>query len=93
MERLSVQQFVRWVALFSMSCLPLSLSCAIWWSGDFTLSQADRRPRLEPPSCNLPWIPRFGISFHLAVDGLSLLMVMLTCFLGVHGGPLLLEAR
>jgi NADH-quinone oxidoreductase subunit M len=28
------------------------------------------------------WIPRFGITFHLAVDGLSLLLVALTVFLG-----------
>lgn len=31
----------------------------------------------------LPWIPRFGISIHLAIDGLSLLMVVLTGLLGV----------
>jgi NADH-quinone oxidoreductase subunit M len=30
-----------------------------------------------------PWIPRFGINIHLALDGLSLLMVVLTGFLGV----------
>lgn len=29
-----------------------------------------------------PWIPRFGISFVFAIDGLSLLMVALTIFLG-----------
>jgi NADH-quinone oxidoreductase subunit M len=29
------------------------------------------------------WIPRFGIHFHLAIDGLSLLLVMLTFFLGI----------
>ena len=29
------------------------------------------------------WIPGFGIHFHLAVDGLSLLMLMLTFFLGI----------
>ncbi|QJC36645.1 NADH-quinone oxidoreductase subunit M [Enterobacteriaceae endosymbiont of Donacia simplex] len=29
------------------------------------------------------WIPRFGISFHLAIDGLSLLMINLTGLLGV----------
>jgi NADH-quinone oxidoreductase subunit M len=29
-----------------------------------------------------PWIPRFGISFVFAIDGLSLLMVSLTIFLG-----------
>lgn len=30
-----------------------------------------------------PWIPRFGISFLFALDGLSLLMVALTIFLGL----------
>jgi NADH-quinone oxidoreductase subunit M len=29
------------------------------------------------------WIPQLGISFHLAMDGLSLLLVLLTIFLGV----------
>jgi NADH-quinone oxidoreductase subunit M len=29
------------------------------------------------------WIPRFGIRFHLAADGLSLLLVALTVFLGL----------
>src|SRR5690606_26657312 len=29
------------------------------------------------------WIPRFGISFHLGLDGLSLLMLLLTGLLGV----------
>jgi NADH-quinone oxidoreductase subunit M len=32
---------------------------------------------------NAPWIASFGVSFHLAIDGLSLLMVVLTLFLGV----------
>lgn len=31
---------------------------------------------------NTSWIPSFGIHFHLAMDGLSLLMVMLTGLLG-----------
>jgi NADH-quinone oxidoreductase subunit M len=29
------------------------------------------------------WIPQFGIHFHLAMDGLSLLLVLLTMFLGI----------
>src|SRR5262245_37872714 len=29
------------------------------------------------------WIPQLGISFHLAIDGLSLLLVLLTLFLGI----------
>jgi len=30
-----------------------------------------------------PWIPRFGIGFHLGIDGLSLLMVVLTFAVGI----------
>ena len=29
------------------------------------------------------WIPQFGIGFHLALDGLSMLMLILTFFLGI----------
>ncbi len=32
---------------------------------------------------NAEWIPGLGVSFHLAMDGLSLLLVMLTAFLGI----------
>ena len=44
---------------------------------------------LEPQSAqaysamNLPWIPRFGISVLLTMDGLSLMLVALTLFLGL----------
>jgi NADH-quinone oxidoreductase subunit M len=31
----------------------------------------------------LSWIPEFGISLHLALDGLSLVMLLLTFFLGI----------
>ena len=31
----------------------------------------------------LDWIPEFGISLHLALDGLSLLLLLLTFFLGI----------
>ncbi len=57
------------------------LSGAIWLGGDFSLAS----PGLPvwAAEWQQPWIPRFGISLHLAVDGLSLLMVMLTSFIGV----------
>ncbi|MEL0621453.1 NADH-quinone oxidoreductase subunit M, partial [Psychrobacter proteolyticus] len=32
---------------------------------------------------SVPWIPSLGISFHLALDGLSFMMVALTRLLGV----------
>jgi NADH-quinone oxidoreductase subunit M len=31
------------------------------------------------------WIPAFGISFHLGLDGLSLILLLLTFFLGILG--------
>lgn len=31
----------------------------------------------------LPWIPRFGIGFHLGLDGVSLLLIALTVLLGI----------
>ena len=30
-----------------------------------------------------PWISQFGISFHLGIDGLSLVLILLTLFIGV----------
>jgi NADH-quinone oxidoreductase subunit M len=32
---------------------------------------------------NAAWIPQFGIGFHLALDGLSLVMLLMTLFLGI----------
>ncbi len=32
---------------------------------------------------NVPWIPQIGISYHLGIDGLSLLLILLTNFLGI----------
>ena len=32
---------------------------------------------------NVPWIPELGIDYHLALDGLSLLLILLTSFLGL----------
>lgn len=32
---------------------------------------------------NTNWIPRFGINLHLALDGLSLLLLLLTFFIGI----------
>jgi NADH-quinone oxidoreductase subunit M len=45
-----------------------------------------RNPGASPGSwieqADLAWVPEFGIRFHLAVDGLSLLLLLLTFFLG-----------
>src|SRR5947209_8006304 len=32
---------------------------------------------------NFPWIPRFGVNYHLGVDGISVLFVLLNSFITV----------
>jgi NADH-quinone oxidoreductase subunit M len=71
----------RWIALLSMG-LTLVLSLYLWLQGGYSLVGAQGLPQWQA-EYSRPWIPRFGISFHLALDGLSLLMVVLTAFLGV----------
>jgi NADH-quinone oxidoreductase subunit M len=71
----------RWIALITMSSV-LVLSCVLWVQGNYTLNAAGSHGQWQQ-EFQLPWIPRFGITFHLGLDGLSLLMVMLTGLLGV----------
>lgn len=71
----------RWIALITMG-LTLILSLHLWLQGGYTLTQASGLPQWQAEFV-LDWIPRFGISFHLALDGLSLLMVVLTDLLGL----------
>ena len=70
----------RWIAFFSMLAVTL-LGLQLWWQGDYSL-QASAGNRWQEEFM-LPWIPRFGISFHLGLDGLSLLMILLTGGLGL----------
>lgn len=62
----------RWIALAGMAAVALLL-CGQWpatapsgWWAEF----------------QAPWVPGWGISFHLALDGLSALMVLLAALLG-----------
>lgn len=70
----------RWIALGTMATSFL-LACKVWMQGQFSLS-LDGVPAWAT-EVQFAWIPRFGITFHLAVDGLALLMVLLTGMLGV----------
>jgi NADH-quinone oxidoreductase subunit M len=64
----------RWLALL-VSLATFALSCLIWTNFDPDLPGF----QLEPPV--VEWIPQFGISYHLGVDGISLLLVLLTTLL------------
>jgi NADH-quinone oxidoreductase subunit M len=56
----------RWIAL--LACLlDLALALGIWIANPTEVIQY-----------TTPWVPGFGISYHLYMDGLSLLLVMLT---------------
>src|SRR5690606_35321839 len=67
----------RWIALLS-TLINLVTALVLWIRTPLPL---DRAVWIE--NFDAAWIPSFGISFSLALDGLSLLMLMLTFLLGV----------
>jgi NADH-quinone oxidoreductase subunit M len=78
-------QLPRWVSL-------ATVLIGLVYFTIFVFSLPDGSLQLVPQSASpeswlvhikADWIPRFGISFELALDGLSLLMVLLTLFLAV----------
>ncbi|WP_251976030.1 NADH-quinone oxidoreductase subunit M [Salinicola avicenniae] len=73
-------QAPRWIALATM-LLELAMVLALWVGADFSLPTEGARSAwtLE---WQADWIPRFGIQVHLALDGLSLIMIALTGLLG-----------
>ncbi|MEY1663150.1 NADH-quinone oxidoreductase subunit M [Isoalcanivorax beigongshangi] len=72
----------RWVALLSMLLL-LGLSLYLWATGDYSLAPMPGAAPQFAQEFHWDWIPRLGISVHLGLDGLSLLMIALTGLLGV----------
>ncbi|MGL4861278.1 MAG: NADH-quinone oxidoreductase subunit M [Enterobacteriaceae bacterium] len=70
----------RWIAVFAMG-LTLLLSLWLWLEGNYSLVHSQGLPQWQA-TYQAQWIPALGISFHLALDGLSLLMVVLTALLG-----------
>jgi len=75
------QHLPRWIALIGM-LITFGLGIALWQSGTFSYELGGKVPTWAA-EFHLPWIQTLGISIHLAVDGLSLLMVLLTALLGV----------
>jgi NADH-quinone oxidoreductase subunit M len=64
---------IRWTALgFSVATLVLSL--LMWVEFD------PSNPNLQMAQRN-DWLPTYGISYFVGVDGLSMLLVLLTCFI------------
>src|SRR5690349_11431496 len=69
----------RWIALAAtVADFALSL---VFWIRCYPVNLLQQRDWLR--QVNWIWFPEAGIHFHLAIDGLSLLLVVLTFFLGI----------
>ncbi|NHC04489.1 NADH-quinone oxidoreductase subunit M [Acinetobacter sp. 187] len=75
------QHLPRYIALAGM-LVTLVITIALWQSGTYTYELGAPTPTWSAEFM-VPWIQTLGINIHLAVDGLSLLMVGLTALLGV----------
>jgi NADH-quinone oxidoreductase subunit M len=69
----------RWIALGFM-LLELALAVSLWCGSAVWVGLSEQAPWFG--EFRHDWIPQLGIGFNLAMDGLSLLMVVLTGFLG-----------
>jgi len=70
----------RWISLGAIT-LDLVLGSFLWARHYSRVDLLQRNPWFEELDWN--WIPQFGIHFHLALDGLSLLLLLLTFLLGI----------
>ena len=75
------QHLPRYIALIGM-LVTLVLTIVLWQTGTYNYEIGAANPSWAA-EFKLPWIQTLGINIHLAVDGLSLLMVGLTALLGV----------
>src|SRR6187549_366052 len=65
--------FIRWIA-FAFSVATLAVTLALWAGFDSKSAEFQFVERAA-------WIPAFGIDYYLGIDGISLLLVVLTGFL------------
>jgi NADH-quinone oxidoreductase subunit M len=70
----------RWIALVAAAA-DFVITLGLWVSHYGQLSLLPNKTWIEEVDWN--WISSLGIQFHLALDGLSLLLLMLTFFLGI----------
>src|SRR5215213_3990938 len=62
----------RWIALIAFA-VEFIVSLGLWWSFDPASSAWQS-------VVDLPWIPSWGIRFTIGVDGIAVMMVLLTTF-------------
>ncbi|HSB51207.1 MAG TPA: NADH-quinone oxidoreductase subunit M [Dissulfurispiraceae bacterium] len=69
-----------WISLGALSA-DLALVAALWVGRPADVALTGQGPWLT--EFRLQWIPQWGVTFHLAMDGLSLILVALTILLGL----------
>lgn len=73
-----------WPRYISLLALGVdSILAVVLWGRYFGQARFSSESSWLLAELNREWIPQLGISFHLAIDGLSLLLVVLTLFLGI----------
>lgn len=70
---------VKWIALFAL-VIDFIIILKLWFQYYGTSSPGSDLWFID---YQVNWIPSFGISFHVALDGLSMVMLMLTYFIGL----------
>ena len=65
----------RWIALLVL-LVEFVVSLGLWWSFDATI------PGWQA-LFDVPWIPAWGVRFTLGIDGIALMMILLTTFIMV----------
>ncbi len=70
----------RWISLVAVSA-DFVIALVLWSRFGAHVSLASHGPWME--QVNWSWVPQWGIHFHLAMDGLSLLLLLLSFFLGI----------
>jgi len=74
--------WARWLSIIVLT-VNLVIYLWLWFQSDLRSPLPDLSTYGWLLEFNVPWIPQLGISFHLALDGLSLILVILTTFLGI----------
>jgi NADH-quinone oxidoreductase subunit M len=74
------QQWPRWIALLTTLAITLVAGHLWWFDETLLFSGAVPQWAIE---LQYSWIPRFGISLHLGIDGLSILLILLTGIIGM----------
>lgn len=74
------KQLTRWIAVLAVS-IDFLIILNFWLFNPVSFGQDMNTSWLVDLRYN--WITEFGITFHLAMDGLSLVLILLTLFLGI----------